>query len=83
MFDAIPVLVFDPFDKQAREAWMKTVTKERKQEVLGRLFARLYTDADMPPVDAPEHDLFRIKGAAAFAELKGFLEAEVEKPKKP
>jgi hypothetical protein len=83
MFELIPALAFDPLDKQAREMWLKAAAKERKQEVLSRIQARLYKDADMPPRDSPEHDRFRIKEAVAFDQLKSFLDAELEKIKKP
>ena len=33
----------------------------------------------MPPEDSPEYDLFRVKDAVAFDELKGLLKAELEK----
>ncbi len=62
---------------------MKSATKERKQEVLTRIQARLYKDTDMPPKDSPEDDRFGIKEAAAFDQLKSFLEAELAKIKKP
>jgi len=42
---------------------------------------RLATDADMPPEDAPEHDLFKLKDAAGFGDVKRFLAAELEKVK--
>lgn len=81
MFESIPALAFDPLDKKAREAWLKSATKERKQEVLPRIQARLFKDADMPPQDSPERDKFRVKEAAAFDQLKSFLDAELEKIK--
>lgn len=83
LFEPIPALVFDPLDKQAREQWAKTTDPKRKQEVLSRLLERVSTDADMPPQDSPEHDLFKVKQAAAFDDLKRYLEAEVEKSEKP
>jgi nitrate reductase cytochrome c-type subunit len=81
--DLIPVLAFDPFDKAGREAWVKAAAADpkRKQEVLARLAERLFEDKDMPPEDAPEHDLFRVKQSAAFDELKTFLAAESAKAK--
>ncbi|MBA4063836.1 MAG: hypothetical protein C0501_09015 [Isosphaera sp.] len=83
-FEPIPDLAFDPFDKAGRAAWLAGVAdRARRKAVLGRLLERMATDADMPPEDAPEHDLFRVKGAAAFAEARAFLEAELEKIKKP
>ncbi len=82
MFESIPALAFDPLDKQARDLWMKSATNERKQQVLTRIQVRLYRDADMPPRDSPEHELFRVKNAAAFDELKTFVETELAKAKK-
>jgi hypothetical protein len=82
-FEPIPALAFDPFDKAGREAWVKTADAKRKREVLARMLARLHEDADMPPTDSPEHELFRVKDAAAFADVKAFLEAELPKPKAP
>jgi hypothetical protein len=76
-FESIPALAFDPLDKTARQNWLTTANKERKQEVLIRMIARLYKDADMPPQDSPEHDRFRVKEAAAFADARIFLEAEL------
>lgn len=78
-FEPIAALPFDPFDKAGRAAWVRTAEPKRKQEVLTRLMVRLHEDEDMPPTDAPEYDLFRVKGAAAFVEVKGFLEAELAK----
>ncbi len=83
MFESIPALAFDPLDNKSRETWLKSATKERKQEVLSRIQARLYKDADMPPHDSPEHNRFRIKEAVAFDQLKSFLDSELEKFKKP
>lgn len=62
---------------------MKSAAKERKKEVLNRLQTRLFKDADMPPRDSPEHERFRINDAAAFDELKTFVETELAKFKKP
>lgn len=78
-FDPIPPLAFDPFDKPGRAAWVKAADPNRKRAVLGRMVLRLATDADMPPADAPEHDRFRVKEAAAFDDVKRFLAAELEK----
>jgi hypothetical protein len=77
MFESIPALAFDPFDKPGREAWVKTADEKRRKAVLIRLRERLFDDADMPPADAPEHDRFRVLDAAAFDELKTFLKAEL------
>jgi hypothetical protein len=83
VFESIPALAFDPFDKVNREVWVKTPDKERKRQVLSRMLDRLVKDADMPPHDSPEHTLFRVKEAAAFAEVKDFLAAELDKLKTP
>ena len=81
-FEVIPPLAFDPLDKSAREAWVKTAGEQRRLEVLSRLTERLHEDKDMPPEDSPEHDLFRVKQAAAFEELKQFLTSELSRVKK-
>jgi hypothetical protein len=81
-FDPIPALGFDPLDKQARTNWARGATAKTKEQVLGRLQKRLFTDADMPPQDAPESKLFRGDEAAA-SELKKFLEDELKPAKKP
>jgi hypothetical protein len=81
-FDVIPPLAFDPLDKTAREAWVKTAGEQRRLEVLSRLTERIHEDKDMPPEDSPEHDLFRVKQAAAFEELKQFLTSELSRAKK-
>ncbi|HEY1187978.1 MAG TPA: hypothetical protein VGE74_09990 [Gemmata sp.] len=83
LFETIPALPFDPFDTKGRADWVRTADPKRKQEVLARLQARVHTDADMPPNDAPEYETFRVKGAAAFDDLKRFIEAELVAPKKP
>jgi hypothetical protein len=83
-FDLIPPLAFDPFDKLGREAWLRrTADAKKRHDVLKRMMTRLATDADMPPEDAPELDLFRVKKAASFAEVKQFLTAHLGKSKKP
>jgi nitrate reductase cytochrome c-type subunit len=82
-FESIPALHFDPFDKQGRTDWARTADPKRKAEVLARLIERLHTDADMPPQDAPEHDTFRVKQAAAFDDVKRFLNTELEKARRP
>jgi hypothetical protein len=83
LFDPIPALRFDPLDKQVRAQWARTSEPKRKQELLVRLQKRVFTDGDMPPHDSPEYKLFRLDQAAAFDDLKKFLDAEIEKPKKP
>lgn len=76
-FEPIPALPFDPFDKAARETWLKSAPDERKRDVLIRLQTRLFKDPDMPPVDAPENALFREKDSAAFDQLKEIIEREL------
>jgi hypothetical protein len=84
VFESIPALAFDPFDKLNREVWVKTpADRERKRLVLKRMLDRLFKDSDMPPHDSPEHMLFRVKEAAAFTDVKEFLTAELDKVKKP
>jgi len=80
-FDPIPPLPFDPLDKKARTDWARTANPKVKADVLGRFEKRLFTDADMPPQDSPEHK-FRANEAAAFDDLKQFISAEQDKPKK-
>jgi hypothetical protein len=46
------------------------------------MIQRLFTDADMPPTDSPEHARFRVKEAGAFVEAKTFLERELAKVRK-
>jgi hypothetical protein len=77
MFEPIPALAFDPFDKTGREAWVRNAPENCKEAVLSRLQERLFDDADMPPSDAPEYDRFRVLDAAAFDELKTFLKTEL------
>jgi hypothetical protein len=81
MFEPIPALAFDPFDKRGREAWVRGTEPKRRAEVLGRMQQRLVADADMPPEDAPEYE-FRAKDPAAFDEVKSFLATELEKARK-
>lgn len=78
-FDLIPPLAFDPFDKPGRDAWLRAADAKTKEAVLSRLIARISTDADMPPVDSPEHDRFKQKNPAAFGEAKRFLLDEYDK----
>jgi hypothetical protein len=80
-FSPIPMLAFDPFDKQAREVWLKTADRKKKTAVLTRFLKRLDTDKDMPPEDSSEHELFRVKDQASFDAVKEWLEAELKKAK--
>jgi hypothetical protein len=82
LFEPIPALRFDPMDKRVRAEWARTADPKSKQELLARLQKRVFTDADMPPQDSPEYKLFRTEQAAAFDDLKRFLDAELDKPKK-
>ena len=82
VLDTIPPLPFDPLDKKARTNWARTANPKIKADVLGRFEKRLFTDSDMPPQDSPEYKLFRVNEAAAFDDLKQFISAELDKPKK-
>src|SRR5262249_45092368 len=82
-FEPIPALPFDPFDKATRAAWVRAAEAKAKKQVLARMLDRLVEDEDMPPTDSPEHEWFRTKGPAAFAEVKACLEAELPKMKTP
>jgi hypothetical protein len=81
--DPIPPLAFDPFDKAAREAWVKATDPRRRRAELTKLMARLFEDKDMPPEDAAEYGLFRVKDAAGFEAVRAFLEAELAKANGP
>ena len=72
-----------PFDKAGREAWLEKADRKRKEAVLGRMLHRVATDADMPPADRAEYELFRANDPASFDAAKGFLEAELRKAKGP
>jgi phage FluMu protein Com len=79
--EPMPSLAFDPFDKKAREAWVRTSEPQRRQQVLSRMLKRLAEDKDMPPEDAPEFDKFRTGDPPAFDAVRDFLEAELKKAK--
>jgi hypothetical protein len=79
--EPMPSLPFDPFDKKAREAWVKTAEPQRRQQVLSRMLKRLAEDKDMPPEDAPEHETFRMNDPPAFDAVREFLEAELKRVK--
>ena len=79
--EPLPALMFDPFDKPGREAWLKTADRKRTQQVLGRMLKRLEHDKDMPPQDSAEYEVFRVNDAASFDEVKKFLEASLKKTK--
>lgn len=79
--EPLPALAFDPFDRKAREAWLKGADRFRRQEVLARMLQRVAVDKDMPPEDEPEHEHFRVNDAAAFDEARLFLEAAMKDAK--
>jgi hypothetical protein len=81
VFNPIPKLEFDPFDKNAREAWVKVTEPKKRQAVLTRLLKRLEVDRDMPPEDAIEFDQFRTKKAADFEAVVKWIKDELEKAK--
>jgi hypothetical protein len=77
-FSPIPMLAFDPFDKTARETWVRTADPKRKVIVLNRMLKRLTIDEDMPPEDSTEYVLFRGKNPVSFERVKEFLETELK-----
>ncbi|MCE9563681.1 MAG: hypothetical protein K8U57_16695 [Planctomycetes bacterium] len=79
--EPLPALAFDPFDKKSREAWLKGADRFRQQEVLTRLLQRVGVDKDMPPLDEPEHELFRANDPAKLDEVKLFLETALKDAK--
>lgn len=79
--EPLPALAFDPFDKAARETWLRTAERKRKVDVIGRMLKRLAEDKDMPPTDSAEHELFRMNNAASFDEVKKFLETALKQAK--
>ncbi|MCI0704291.1 MAG: hypothetical protein L0241_24800 [Planctomycetia bacterium] len=81
VFNPIPKLDFDPFDKNAREAWVKFTDAKKRQAVLTRLLKRLEVDRDMPPEDAIEFDQFRTKKSADFDATVKWIKDELEKTK--
>jgi hypothetical protein len=80
-FNPIPMLAFDPFDKQARDNWVKSNDAKNRAAVLSRMLKRLVTDRDMPPEDSAEYERFRQKDPAAFDAVKEWLESELKKVK--
>ena len=64
-------------DTVGRQAWLRIADRKRKQEVLERMLKRVAEDKDMPPEDAPEYRLFRVRHPAAFEDARRFLEAEL------
>jgi hypothetical protein len=80
-FSPIPVLAFDPFDKQARETWAKTTDAAKRAQVLTRFLKRVAEDRDMPPEDSAEYEAFRSKSPAALDAMKEWIEAELKRAK--
>ncbi|MBM3980477.1 MAG: hypothetical protein FJ304_09340 [Planctomycetes bacterium] len=80
-FSPIPVLAFDPFDKQARETWAKTTDATKRAQVLTRFLKRVAEDRDMPPEDSAEYEAFRAKSPAAMDAMKEWIEAELKRAK--
>jgi len=79
--EPLPALAFDPFDKAARQTWLRNAEKKRRVDVLGRMLKRLAEDKDMPPTDSAEHEIFRMNNAASFEEAKKFLETSLKHAK--
>lgn len=80
-FSPIPVLAFDPFDKQARETWAKSTDAAKRAQVLTRFLKRVAEDRDMPPEDSAEYEAFRSKSPAALDAMKEWIEAELKRAK--
>jgi len=81
-FSPIPILAFDPFNKDNREAWMKATPDAKKRlPILTRMSKRLSEDRDMPPEDSAEYDAFRVKNPTDFYAVKEWLDAELKKAK--
>jgi hypothetical protein len=79
-FSPIPVLAFDPFNKDNREAWVKaTPDGSKRLAVLVRMAKRLNDDRDMPPEDSAEYEAFRVKDPSGFESVKEWLDAELKK----
>ena len=81
-FSPIPMLAFDPFDKDSRDAWLKANPDAKKRTpVLARMMKRLGDDKDMPPEDSAEYDAFRVKSPSDLDAVKTWLDAELKKAK--
>ncbi|MBN9121668.1 MAG: hypothetical protein J0I06_21410 [Planctomycetes bacterium] len=80
-FSPIPMLAFDPYDKDSREAWARSTDARKRMQVLARLLKRINEDRDMPPEDSAEHDAFRVKKPAEFDAMRDWLGAELKKAK--
>jgi hypothetical protein len=75
----IPLLAFDPYDKESREAWAKATDALKRKQVLARLQKRVSEDRDMPPEDSAEHDAFRVKNPADFDAMKEWIASELRR----
>jgi hypothetical protein len=78
-FSPIPLLAFDPFDREKREGWAKGTDAKTRAQVLAKIRQRVVADKDMPPEDSPEHEAFRVKHPAELDALKDWLAAELKK----
>jgi hypothetical protein len=78
-FSPIPMLAFDPFDKDGREKWAKFTAAKARQPVLAKLLKRIADDRDMPPEDSAEYEAFRTKDSAALDAVRAWAEAELKK----
>lgn len=76
-FNPIPKLAFDPLDEKARRTWADHTPPAARRPVLQRLYKRVFTDADMPPEDSPEHEHFRVKNPAGLDGLRKWLDTEL------
>lgn len=80
-FSPIPLLAFDPYDKDSREAWARATDARKRAQVLTRLVKRVADDRDMPPEDSAEYDSIRMKNAATFDAMRDWLTAELKRAK--
>ena len=81
VFNPIPMLAFDPFDRASREAWAKVTDAKKRAQVLTRLQKRLTEDKDMPPEDSAEYETFRVKTPGGLDAIKEWLDAELKRAK--
>jgi hypothetical protein len=81
-FSPIPMLAFDPYDKDSRETWV-AVNRDAKKRVtvIGRMLKRMADDRDMPPEDSAEYEAFRAKNVPEFDAMKDWLAAELRRAK--
>lgn len=80
-FSPIPLLAFDPYDKDSREAWAKVTDAKKRAAVLARYLKRVAEDRDMPPEDSAEYDAFRVKNTTDFDAMREWLATELKKAK--